>query len=396
MISQSDISIIEVLPLFNNLELDVSFISPTKTGLDKSIMDATMTVRNYLKETSIHDYSVQRQGPEAKKIVRSYFVFPSNLQETTTSLYRPLTKNGDPRIWFKNLNKYAEPNNLLAILCHANKIYILNCSNVTFLSSLENSNSPLRKIFQNDEKEINPYVEVLINKLKTIQNLGYIKTLRSGSTGVGKTLENILGIADNSSRLPDFHGIEIKAKRIKINSTRTTLFSKIPNWEISPIRNAWNLLETYGQFKNGKLRLNHELRANKVNSFGFTLEIDQKKDLLKNMYVDIANNNSSNHILSWMLPDLREALRVKHNETFWVGAKTIGQGIDEQFHYTQVQHTKKPIIRNVDTLIESGIISVDYLMSDKGNNVVRDHGYLFKIHQKNLSSLFPEPKNYVL
>jgi len=169
MISQSDISIIEVLPLFNNLELDVSFISPTKTGLDKSIMDATMTVRNYLKETSIHDYSVQRQGPEAKKIVRSYFVFPSNLQETTTSLYRPLTKNGDPRIWFKNLNKYAEPNNLLAILCHANKIYILNCSNVTFLSSLENSNSPLRKIFQNDEKEINPYVEVLINKLKTIQ-----------------------------------------------------------------------------------------------------------------------------------------------------------------------------------------------------------------------------------
>ena len=81
-------------------------------------------------------------------------------------------------------------------------------------------------------------------------------------------------------------------------------------WEISPIRNPWNLLETYGQFKNGKLRLNHELRANKVNSFGFTLEIDEEKDLLKNMYVDIANNNSSNHVLSWMLPDLREALRV--------------------------------------------------------------------------------------
>ena len=35
------------------------------------------------------------------------------------------------------------------------------------------------------------------------------------------------------------------------------------------------------------------------------------------MYVDIANNNSSNHVLSWMLPDLREALKVKHNETFW-------------------------------------------------------------------------------
>ena len=53
MISQRDISITEVLPLFNNLELNVSFISPTKTGLDKSIMDATMTVRNYLKEMNI-------------------------------------------------------------------------------------------------------------------------------------------------------------------------------------------------------------------------------------------------------------------------------------------------------------------------------------------------------
>ena len=396
MISLSDISVTDILPLFNNLELNVCFISPTKTGLDKSIMDATMAVRNYLKEMNVHNYSCQEQGPEAKKMIKSYFVFPSSLEETSTSLYRPLTKNGDPRIWFKNLNKYADPNNLLAILCNKNIIYILNCSDKSCLSSIENKNSPLRKIFHNEEKEVNPYAEVLITKLKKIQLLGYIATLRSGSTGVGKTLENILGIADNSSRLPDFHGIEIKAKRIRSNSNRTTLFSLVPNWKISPIQNAWNLLKTYGQIKNGKLKLNHELNANKVNSYGFFLEIDKNNDLLKNMYLDKDNINSRKHVLSWMLPDLREALKIKHNETFWVGAKTFGKGVNEKFHYTQVQHTKKPIIRNFDTLIESGIISVDYLMSDKGNNSVKDHGYLFKIHEKNLSSLFPEPTTYIL
>jgi hypothetical protein len=34
----------------------------------------------------------------------------------------------------------------------------------------------------------------LVNKLKKIKQMGYVKTHRSGNTGIGKTLEDLLGI----------------------------------------------------------------------------------------------------------------------------------------------------------------------------------------------------------
>ena len=73
----------------------------------------------------------------------------------------------------------------------------------------------------------------------------------------------------------------------------------------------------------------------------------------------------------------------------WVGAKARGRKETEQFHYVRVEHTKLPNVRNFDALIEGGIISVDYLMSQKGPNRVRDHGYLFKISPSDFSALFP-------
>ena len=73
-----------------------AFIVPTETGLRKSIMDATGMVRFFLKYSGLHDYNNQQQGPNDKISIKTYLVYLNNLEETTTSLYRPLTKNGDP------------------------------------------------------------------------------------------------------------------------------------------------------------------------------------------------------------------------------------------------------------------------------------------------------------
>ncbi len=37
-----------------------------------------------------------------------------------------------------------------------------------------------------------------VEKLKEIKNRGYIRTHRSGNTGIGKTLEDLLGIEENN------------------------------------------------------------------------------------------------------------------------------------------------------------------------------------------------------
>ena len=45
-------------------QVSLTLIEPTETGLKKSIMDATGSVRSYLKNENIHDYELQKQGIE--------------------------------------------------------------------------------------------------------------------------------------------------------------------------------------------------------------------------------------------------------------------------------------------------------------------------------------------
>jgi hypothetical protein len=55
-----------------------------------------------------------------------------------------------------------------------------------------------------------------------------------------------------------------------------------------------------------------------------------------------------------------------------------------------------PYISKFETLIETGIITVDYTMHFKDSGAARDHGYLFKLKRNHLTSLFPEAIKYNL
>lgn len=100
------------------------------------------------------------------------------------------------------------------------------------------------------------------------------------------------------------------------------------------------------------------------------------------------------------MDDLRAALADKHRETFWVKAKTKQDNGCESFHYTEVTHTKGPLLGNMPEMFRWGRIELDYLLheafTDSGRRKSRDHGYLFKMWQKNLPSLFPTPTTYSL
>lgn len=109
MLAMSDVNIEQFFPVFANTSVPVAFLVPTPTGYGKSIMDATGPVRELLKNARLHDYELQGQGPEHKVMVESYFVYSDRIRETAASLYRPVTKKGDPRIWFKDLRSYCNP-----------------------------------------------------------------------------------------------------------------------------------------------------------------------------------------------------------------------------------------------------------------------------------------------
>jgi hypothetical protein len=397
VLAKSDFDVAKALELLGRHGVEAALIVPTPTGLQKSIFDATESLREYLMETGFHNFSDQKQGGEHKVSRELYFVKPGKLQKSNLSMYRPPTKSGDPRIWTGAATKEnANPFNLLAVVVLDGVMYVLNMSDASVRASLLDAASPFRKII--DAKQTaSPVATELLEKIRKIAEKGFIQTLRPGPTGVGMTLETLLGIAANSSRSPDYKGIEIKAKRGSGSnaSNRSTLFSKAPNWKLSPVGSALSLLNKHGWLDaEGRLQLYHTLQADKVNTKNLLLEVDGARDWLKQVSID-PETNKAEHDVTWEMAKLRKSLSDKHRETFWVQAECRGRGQDESFRYAEVRHTRKPMALNFSSLVEAGIITVDYAMHLK-NERVRDHGYLFKIHPKNMGALFAPPKVHVL
>ena len=193
MLAMSDVNIEQFFPVFAKTGVPVAFLVPTPTGYGKSIMDATGPVRELLKNAMLHDYEAQGQGPEHKVMVESYFVYPDHTRETAASLYRPVTKKGDPRIWFKNLRSYCSPCNLLALITIENRIYVINLSNSMITSSLWRKGYVYDILLEAAHKD-QLVAHELLQKIQAIHNQGFLPSITPGDPGVGDTREHALGI----------------------------------------------------------------------------------------------------------------------------------------------------------------------------------------------------------
>ena len=96
MLKAANTSVEDALRLFNRAGVLVGLLVPTATGYHKSIMDATLSFRDFLNEAGVHDYSAQKLGPTNKVMIPANFVFPDRCIKTQASLYRPCTNKGDP------------------------------------------------------------------------------------------------------------------------------------------------------------------------------------------------------------------------------------------------------------------------------------------------------------
>ena len=399
MLAMADTPIESFLPVFAGTGAQVAFLVPTPTGFGKSIMDAIAPVRTLLKEAGLHDYEEQKQGPANKILIESYFVYPDRLVETQTSLYRPLTKQGDPRIWFYSLNKYCNPCNLLALVVLDRKIYIFNLSNKAVVASLQNGGNAYR-ILEKAGAKSSTIADELREKIQELHNRGFIPAVTHGDTAVGDTLEHELGIDRNNSKLPDYKGIELKSSRLTRNgskkaTTRQTLFTKVP--DIGKSYRA--IVESYGKMQiprgssEARLQMYETFRVSRANAYGLRLVVDEKKDQLQ---IVSDNEGESVFVAAWSLQALREQLAEKHRETFWVKAQSVSKDGIEHFRYDKILHTKRPNVSLLAALIAADIITIDLAAHFKPDGSWRDHGILFKIMPNDLPLLVGEPTEYVL
>lgn len=113
--------------------------------------------------------------------------------------------------------------------------------------------------------------------LRELSEKGWIQSNRSHNTGIGKTLEDHLGITENNIALPDFGVMELKSQRLNTLSMMT-LFTKSPEG----ITNA-EIRERFGypdpEFPKIKI-LHQTISSGKINGMGFQATVDEKQGKL--------------------------------------------------------------------------------------------------------------------
>ena len=399
MLAMSDVNIESFLPLFAKTGVPVAFLVPTPTGYEKSIMDATAPIRELLLNSNVHNYETQLQGPANKNIVPTYFVGSHGLTETAASLYRPVTKKGDPRIWFSNLKRYCSPRNLLAVVVIDGKLYVFNLSDPLIADSLVNNGFAYSLLEEAVHKD-RAIADELLSKIRAIHNQGFLRSITAGDPGVGDTLEHALGISRNNSKSPDYRGIELKSTRLTRNGstrsvTRSTLFTKVPDEGLS----YREIVETYGKWQiprgeeTARLQLYETFRCSRANAYDLMLSVDANADKLCILH---EANARRKFVSAWQMKTLRAALLTKHPETFWVKAVSETRNGVEYFRYDRVLHTKNPNVSLLAPLIEADKITVDLAAHFKPDGKWRDHGILFKMLPDDLPLLLGEPIEYIL
>ena len=381
-------------------QVEFTTIQITETGLKKSILDATAPVRAYFKEKNVHDYESQLQGPEHKRIIDTYILTEDAQYLTKTSLYRPVTKKGDPRLWVNKVRdvEFLRANDIFAIIAHRSILFTVNLTTVNIENVCASPiDTPLKDLIFEVSREKKSISDELLGLIKD-RMTDWLPAEILADTGIGRTVESVLGIDMNPSRAPDYKGIELKSHR-EASRVRNTLFTQAPEWVISRLKSGKAIVEEYGYIPDG---YNHKslhvtLTANRPNPQGLGLLVQPQLGLLEaNEFSLIALDDGTfkkiNDVAAWQLMNLHERLLTKHHETFWIDAETKKESGKEYFRVTEILHTKNPIPSQFDVLLDQGQITVDFLLCrDSGGDT-----YSFKIKSKARSLLFPQSDIYDL
>lgn len=238
--------------------------------------------------------------------------------------------------------------------------------------------------------------EKLNNEFKRIKQLGWIETERKGFTGIGKTLESMLGKSEDRAALPDYEGIEIKTRQYGSNYT-TTLFSITPKSKKSE-HEIKRLVNKYG-YPDKVLRkynvLNTEVSANEktlvANRYFFKLEVNRNE---KRVYLKVLNwNNTLNEQESyWEFDDLEKKLTTKvHHLAIIHALKNYRRGTAYYKYYRIDFYILKNFEIFID-LLEKGIIHIKFKIGvvRTGANIgkIHDHGTGIEISELDIEKLF--------
>ncbi|MDR2806108.1 MAG: MvaI/BcnI family restriction endonuclease [Dysgonamonadaceae bacterium] len=212
-------------------------------------------------------------------------------------------------------------------------------------------------------------------KFKQIKELGYIPAKRRGSTGIGYTLETLLGISENNNARPDIEGAELKAHRTKGNSLITLFTFNSKAWKMPPLE----AVKKYGSLdKDGRQGLYYTMSL-KPNSAGLFLDVQK---------TEIAVRHISGEIIAvWQLQTIVDRFMQKLPALLFVSTFTEERDGVEYFYYYRAQLMKGTSPELLADQFRAENILVDLRLHDNGTRA-RNHGTGFRTYEDKLPLLF--------
>jgi len=231
-------------------------------------------------------------------------------------------------------------------------------------------------------------LEDFIIELNNLKNTGWIKTHRSGSTGIGFTFESLMGIKENNAGLPDFMDYEIKSGRLN-SSSMLTLFTLSPK----PARSNTYLREKYGylspEYEYPKKVLHATLSTQRFTDVGGKHKL---KLLVEDDKIFVISEKEKECIF-WERETIRKAFDKKiKNKIIYIKADSTGLGSEECFWFKEGYIVSGFDFDSFINLVECGKIFVDLRIGQYKNGKTHDHGTAFRIKASDQIELFKDIK----
>jgi hypothetical protein len=206
----------------------------------------------------------------------------------------------------------------------------------------------------------------LPRELAKLKAKGWVPSDRKGDTGIGKTIEDRLGIKENPLSQPDctFQGtpVEIKGHRIKAKSMITLFTLEAGTRNLNDVE----LMQRYG-YENGKSR-----RALKV-TLTTSAFVPQGLKLETNNSIEIVDR-AGNKLWIWTISDIKlklhnlcivycDSKKKRDNEYFAVQKAVLVTDLDERAFFN---------------LVRKGFVRIDLRMHMKESGASRNRGTAFR------------------
>lgn len=219
-------------------------------------------------------------------------------------------------------------------------------------------------------------LEEVREKLSVIKQKGYVRTLRKGPTGVGKTLETLLGITENNISTPDLGTIELKSQR-ENHTGMTSLFTfNRKAWKMP----ALDAIRKYGSLDmNGRLGLYYTMDL-KPNSAGLFLFVGDTSVAVR--------STDGSLIAEWQLDEITRRFNAKVRSLLLVRARVEERDRVEYFWYNRARLLSGGATASIlKSQFESGQLRLDLRLHNQGT-MARNHGTGFRVYERELENFY--------